>query len=441
MNHPATASNNEIGSWEKHRQILQNVPAAAVGFRGCYGLALAVEALRGDSFMPYGDHLFVPDATVRWASIVDIPRGIYTVNRATRELQWGAASRTCAAYGMPVLHGRGDGQAWDLLARPESAGWSRAAAFRPNAYNTQLFRVFTALQWAMTAWAFNHASRWLRSRDQYEKDGGLPPLPEASEASWAPRAYLAFPSSLREQLFDLATTVPGQPARLYIKDLREAFVRAVESGLTFVAPFTGRMLGIRNITWRDVAIRECRLADGTGREAVVRFGRQAQLLCSVGGSFKAGDPIGRETWELPKSWLRADLYSRWGLALDEIFVSPRIRDAYVAMWFDRHIIMTLKTGVIHAPALLAAPAALGHAVASELYWDVGPGMNYYNEEAEAFIFPPLRREYWDEYRGQVGDLAYDLTPTARFLKRRPQRPVTDRGRQPYTAQPVAAIPV
>jgi hypothetical protein len=420
----------ETKAWHDHARLLATVPKSEAGFRGCLGLALVVDSTHSDSWVEVDRRLFLPDWTLRWASLVDIPRIYFRLNEKPRPVQWASVRKTSLHFGRPVLR-RSPARGWDLVPEPGSGALD---SIDPRT-DPQLFRVFNALNWAMTSTAYHFRERWQHRRDDFyraaglerpagggmallfgeEPQGGLAP-PEA----WMPMAYVGFDEALAERLFDLATCVGmlnnDASSRCYPEAFQEAFLDALDADmLAYPAPFPGRVAQARPASHHGMPVLEVRLEGDEGQRAVARFSRQARLKVRAGQRVHQGEEVGRERLDLPQRWKRAKNWTslRWNMLLPRAVARVAPFDDYVRLWFERQI-LRVKPGFVHVPSGLVTLATVGASDEAELFWDVGHCRTYYREDCEAFVFPTIRLRYWDALRAALPGCVYaDFTPDDR----------------------------
>lgn len=434
-------------SWKNHRQLLRNMDPREAGYRGCIGLALIVNAVNADSWaeIPGGENdrrVFVPDRTVSWASLVDVPIGYFGLAGRKRDVHWASVRPTTLRYGLPALARETETVQCDFRAFPFDKARVKTAEGRPvtvyptpdalnPAHHPQLFRAFNALEWAMTTNAFAFRNRWQPKREEvakalgYEFDpakkllafGGGVYDGAARPQQWMPQAYIAFPARLKGEVFDRATRAPGPHGAepKYAYGLCEAFLAAVGQHLAYRAPFDGVVTSVDRGVYRGVPVLAFTLQGDRGEHEVVRFFRDTCLVRKPSRvRFKAGEVVAEERFDatLPTNWYtrdtpwRADRWDRWVPAL-----LPRRLDAVMRLWFERTAV-SLSPGLVHYPTQVASVAALGGAVDGELYWEVSNCLDYYADDCDAIVFPPVPIHNWYDLVGWLpGDVSYDLHPT------------------------------
>lgn len=450
----------EHESWRTHRDLTAVIAEDEAGYRGCLGLALLISSVGCDSWtqVPQGTATtltFVPDGTVSWASMVDVPVGYFRLAAKKREVHWAAVRPTSVRFGMPALVRGTETHQFDFRAFPFDKARVRAGGktlhVRPSpdalnpADHPQLFRVFNALEWAMTTTAFSFRKNWRPRRDKLAEALGYAYDPEqkllafgggiydgvARPYQWMPRAYIAFPDRVREAVYDRATRATGSPEMLpiYSEGLREAFVNDMGQYLAYRVPFAGRVAHVERTTYRGIPVLSFLLKGDRGERQVVRFFRDAcHVRKGVRAVFAAGDVIAEEKFDaaLPKNWYAMSPRVRWDKWTWSLV--PHRLDAVCRLWFDR-CGLQLKDGLVHYPAQIASLAALSSAVDGDLFWEVSNCLEYYAEDCDAVVFPTIQVRNWYDTSGSLpGDVFYDLTPNdPRFESYRDQsRRVADR---------------
>jgi hypothetical protein len=414
----------DLRAYQQHRGLLREVDFQYAGSRGCFGLALVVDATTHDSWLRVGEQMFLSDAVVRWATLVDVPSGGFRVDGPPREVHWATARPTTVRCGVPLLVPGSETVRADFRLNPGAVG-----SLTPEA-SPQLFRVFVGLEWAMTTTAFHHRHGWtahrgrlLRMLEVPKEDENEPVYLFGGDAyatiqrprDWMPRAYVAFPASCRrDRLFDLTTRHPGWEGPAYPYGLRDTFTSALGGGLSHRARFSGVVKSIRAVTCRGVSAVWVILSGDSGERDDVWFTDRAELP-RPGTRFKTGDPIGRETFQL--SGASATPAERWKETVRRLGAATT--DGLMRLWFDRQLV-ELEPGLVHAPLALASTAA-AHSEPGKLVWEVSAATEYYRDDCDAFVFPTVYTKRWDDLvGGLVGEVAYDLTPSdPRF---RPPRP-------------------
>lgn len=430
-------------AWKAHRELMLNVAREEAGYRGCIGLALIINAVGADSWaeIPGGENerrVFIPDNTVSWASIVDIPVGYFGLDGRKRDVHWASVRPTTVKFGMPALARETETLQCDFRAFPFDKAKVRThegdvvtVGPGPDALNTahypQLFRVFNALEWAMTTTAFAFRRNWQPKRDKVAKALGYEYDPEkkllafgggvydgaARPYQWMPQAYIGFPHHLREHVFDRATRATGSPQMLpvYSPGLREAFLNAMGQYLGYRAPFDGRVDRIDRAFYKGIPVLAFTLKGDRGEHEVVRFFRETcQVRKPVRTRFKAGDVVAEERFDmaLPEDWYERSPAMRWDKWLWSLM--PHRLDPVMRLWFERCAV-SLSPGLVHFPAQTASLAAFSSAVDGELFWEVSNCMEYYSDTCDALVFPTMQIRNWYDLSGWLpGDVAFDLNP-------------------------------
>ncbi len=420
----------EYAGFKKHKDVVFAVPAHEAGYRGCIGLGMCVDGQSSDSWIevrePTSTRLLVPDAGVRWASLVDVPPGFFRLSNeeSVREVHWAALRPTTMKFGVPTLAADTETVAGDFRAMPGTPG----ATITPA--TPREFRLFNALNWAMTSTAFAFRRGWQPFADKFRRAVGLEERIAQRKALmfgsgvfdavdrpgvWMPRAYIGFPAASREKLFHRSTRNHAAVIPMYSNSLQSEFCADLETGLGYVMPFDGVVASVSRAVYQDLPVLTITLVDEFGKTSVVRFGRHADVRCPVGVPVQAGTLVAREPIELPATWDAMSPAAKWDKFVLSAFRGMKF-DSFLRVWFERKI-LDLASGLVHVPAALAAPAGFFGSIESSLYWDVSPGMDYFDESLEAFVFPTLQIKTWHALVGVLpGDVAYDFTPgDKRFL--------------------------
>ncbi len=424
--------------WKEHRELLLNVPAEVAGFRGCIGIGLLITGTTGDSWIEKLNRIFLPDDTLRWVSLVDVPSDFIRLSgNRMREVHWASCTRTCNTFGMPhLISGEMGVTAWDFRTFPfdeapaELPGGGKTTVYREAdvlspSQEPQLFRCLNGIEWAMTSTAFHYRAPWRTRRAHFYRAASRDYDPaetlllfgerECSRvdrpAVWMPRAYLGFPESIADSLYEKviyrATGTEVTPNYPY--SLRQSFVDDMPGGSPYQARYDGQVVDVKRATYHGLPVL-CFLLeskDGTQRDTV-RFSQRARVHRPKWAEFKEGEVIAAETWNLPDHWSDRPLEKRWATYVADL-LGDRLC-AFIRIWFERQA-FRLRPGFLHMPSELVARAALSDADPSQLFFDVNRAMPYYQEACDSFVFPTLTIRAWDHLLGVLpGDVAYDLMP-------------------------------
>ncbi len=423
-----TARTPEQRAWQTHRSVLATVPPPELGRRGCIGLAMLVHSQHADSWLQLGDgedggrRTFVPDDTVAWASLVDVPGPYFNTGRAFKEVQWAAVRPTTVRYGVPALV-RDSERVADDFRSALLPGAGIDAAESP-----QLFRVFNALNWAMSSYAFAFRPAWRPGRPAlaaalgYDHDPDTPLLSYggatyaglAHPVQWMPRSFIAFPVELRDRLHDLSFNPPGANPDNPIgvpEGMRAAFVDDIGQYLAYRARFAGRVESVKRTMHQGWPAMEFVLSGDRGEREVVRFFRDScQVRKPVRARFEPGEVVAEERFSapLPEDWYSRGVENRWDRWVHRL-MSVRW-SAVLRFWFDRQGV-ELVPGFVHLPGQIASRAAVSSAVGQHLLWEVSGALEYYDDSCDAIVFPPIPVERWYDLSGFLpGDVAYDFAP-------------------------------
>lgn len=427
----------EHQSWKNHRELTLKVSGDAAGYRGCIGLSLVIDATTINSWIDNLDRRFAPDSTIKWVSLVDIPSGNFRqAALGRREIHWGTVRPTTTKFGVPMLARKTEERAWDFRGFPHDTlpGVQTSVSgdtLSPSKY-PQMFRVLNALDWAMTSTAFHFRHDWKPKRKAFYDQLEIPFQEEtktllfgeatydgvARPLDWMPRAYLAFPESVRPNLFTRAT----QPAMgqnlppFYTDGMKVAFVEAMGDYLGYRVNFGGKVHSITPTKTHGIPTLTVQLRGDRGESATVVFHRDAVVRKASGTKFKRMDTIAEERFvkPVPEDWYDRNWFTRWDKWVSKMI--PGRLDAYLRLWFDRQA-LSLLPGMIHLPAQISSIAALGSAIDSALMWELDSALEYYRTDCDACIFPTIQISRWDQLSGVLpGDVHYDFTPSdRRFL--------------------------
>jgi hypothetical protein len=195
--------------WKQDRLLRQRVPLRQT-WRGCLGLAALFHAVEHTEY-PTDAHALVPNRTITWLALRDIPPGHFPSVRAMnrRDVQYVNTATATLRHGMPVIDfTQNVREAWDLRFMPFGTyersvdGYgSETFCGRGDVLNCderpREFAVLNRLSAAMTRFAICAADShgrplrrpWSALRHQ-DQTALLPSLP----AQWMPRPYLSFPA-------------------------------------------------------------------------------------------------------------------------------------------------------------------------------------------------------------------------------------------------------
>ncbi len=459
---PPSVPSPEDESWNKHRQLLLQLPRSRV-WRGCMGLALVISDT--SSGVPKLGRFLVPDRDVRWISLLDVPPGHFRLRRP-REVHLASVHRTQIRFGMPTIGSR-PAAAVDFRFKPFGRVrlGVRVVEHWPDVLDPleqlQLFRVLNALNWGMTSTAFGHRADWRARREHFFAAIGEEFNPEtrillfgegrfdrvARPTAWMPRPFLAFKHVHRDRIFDWATRsglADGLPH--YSNSLKLRLCEDIGRLMPIQAPCSGRLVGAFRSVFHGLPALDLLFEDGRGERQVVKVTRNARILVLPSQVVQEGDLVASDgPEELPPGWNELGLYKRWRLLRRHL--QPRNVRSWVRLWYERQFV-TVEPNLVHVPSELAALAAQGHAVAQGLYWDLAPAMEYYNETADAFVFPTLKMKTWSQFSGVLpGDVAYDFAPSdprfvphSRHTRATPRRYRADRGNEEPAASPLIVSP-
>jgi hypothetical protein len=435
-------------AWTFHRRLTAAIPPGAA-WRGCIGLGLLASP---DAFIDLGDdaQLFVPDAAVAWAVLLDIPPGHWLGKN--RPVHYGAVFQTAFEDGLPELSvRRGHRLAFDFARLPYRAGREgKPSMDRLNMDDhPQLTQVFNGLELAMTSTAMRFRRRWANYRPQFLQqigaEGNDVPLlfgagPEGTVAPaevWFPRAYLGFPWSQAEALWRAETDAEKATEQPHLsRPLLQAFVGDVSRGLPLIAPFDGTFTGGGPETWEDVRCFRIDFETEGGTRCLYVSGR-ASLSIRPGEKVIANAVIGTEGLRRPPCWkgVRTQACREW-LARSVGYAQAQF---LLRAWWERQW-RYIRPDYVHAPADLVCWVAtrLLSADPSVLLWEVNRCQDYFRPDCNAFVFPTLTMRTWDQFHQALpGGLEGDFTPAdPRFQPLPPSEDLV-----PSTEAPAAAAGV
>jgi hypothetical protein len=440
----ADADTAEQQAWKTHRKLVRAIEEDEAGYRGCIGLGMIINSTNADSFKTFAStdgnaKIFMPDNTIAWASIVDIPIGYFKLKHGKREVHWATVRPTSQKFGMPQLAFGTESFSFDFRSFPFDPTRVRLGknvtdmipshdTLQPHQH-PQLMRLFNALNWAMTSTAFTFRKTWKPQRELLAKaldrdfkpdqrllafgDGVYDSV--ARPQQWMPRAYIAFPYDLWDEVYHRATRATGSADMLpvYSQGLREAFVDAMGKNCEYVSRFAGTVSSVEKIKYRGMTVLEFQLKGDRGEHETVRFLESCMIHKGRRTRFEAGEVIAEDKYKvnLPDDWYEISHRERWDRHISRLLVGKL--DHVCRLWFERCGIV-LEDGFVHFPSQIASLAALSGAVSGSLYWDVTDAMEYYREDCDAIVFPTLQMRNWHELSGALpGDVMYNFTPNDR----------------------------
>jgi hypothetical protein len=376
-------------------------------WRGCFGVALV--ATHPYSGVCRFGRLFVPDRDVRWVTVFDLPYGAPRIGVPHRS-RWAAVYRTRIRYGMPTLGGepelafafRGNlmhvGRTGKRLRRRIPQGWRH------------MLSVVAAIDRAMTQSAADGNAGASSNRERLDRVDNRQFVQRLRHPhACLPRPFLAFDEGHRGQLFPLATPSSSNGEVYFPPGLRRRLCMDVSRGLPVPAPFAGTLIGATTDRYHGDPVITLAFAAGD-RSISIRVSRRAHVQVPNGATVREGDVIASDLITgLPHGWHRLPTAVQSHLILSGSGSRAEL-DHFTRLWFERQF-LAIRPGILHVPAEIAAAAASGRAVDSELYWDLGQCMECYREIPDAFVFPPIRMPAWWKFRGVLpGEIACDFSP-------------------------------
>lgn len=406
---PAAGIENE--TWLRHRDLLVSVPFHAVGRRGCLGLGAAADNGDTDSWISRQSQIYIPDRDLRWFTVQDLPPG-HWLPAMDREVHLATVYRTTHQYGIPRI-GPDVVARFDVRRRP-AVRTAAAEALDPAAH-PQWVQIFNRINWAMTLAAAQKNGTWSIAKREFTRTWGRAAIPEAARlaarrlsrpAGWFPAPILGFPAALRDRLWERTTGI-GRELRHFPDAFKDAFLADLARQLPVYAPCDGVVAALdRRSGHQGVPATILTVRGPAGPASVVtRANFRAEV--SLGTTVAAGQLLGTAGVPLPASWSRGTNARRWARLVD-LF---GLRTEWVLRtWFAQQM-LPLMPGYVHLPSALAAPAALSSADDTALLWEVSAGFDYFDEESDAFIFPPVLCRHWDTFRLTLTeDLDLDVFP-------------------------------
>lgn len=114
----------------------------------------------------------------------------------------------------------------------------------------------------------------------------------------------------------------------------------------------------------------------------------------TGREFMSGDTICHlMSKKPPQLWSNGDDKDRWK-TLPQLF-DPNVRSYFLRTWFyGQRVRIPTKPHLFFWPADLVATAT-SKVQPAELWWDVAPAADYFDDQGEAAVLPPLRARHWD----------------------------------------------
>lgn len=409
-------------TWKYHRDLIVRVDQIAAGFRGFVGLGAVVADNPDDQTSRWiyrGNQVFVADSDVTWFTLQDIKRAAW---EGSRETHLAVIRRTTRSYDIPRI---GDPQQFYDFRRMPMEGTTDPMVIDP-VRDYQPTRIFNALNWACTSAAVHYSRGWSNLRSAFYDtlkldDTGTPALiygegyyQEAGKPEqWLPIPYLGFPLARQHEIWRWVVQAdPLLQTNVYHETLRDSFIASLSEGLPIECPVDGQVAWIDRRAERDgfpcwtIAIRD---RNGVVYEIITLI--DPRLNVSRGTTVKQGTIIGYDGPHLPADWHGMTNFRRWSQILPGIFA--RALPWVIRVWFMRAQ-RVIVPGYVHMPVTIAAPAALGCADTNLLFWDLEPSVEAcFNAQLEAFIFPPIAVERWDQFKIPLTcDIELDLTPVA-----------------------------
>lgn len=420
----------EHEAWKRHRNVIGALTQGDSVFRGCVGVALLINSQTSDSWITLGDkRTFVQDSHVGWATMTDVPPGYFQVDNARRRpVSWATVRKTSNEFGVPSLKRGAEGfRAWDFRALKRLRDNDLPVL---NAeHEPQLFRCFNAINWAMSSVAFSYnrdlsyAVPAFRSAvsELYDVEpkgdvmlcaGSSIYDGAAYPEQWMPKPYLGFKRDVASQVFDRATTMKRGQKDRYSYSLCDAFLTAMADNLAYRPAFAGSVGQIVRKLYLDgkIPVIEVTLHGDRGEYEVIRMSERGKMLKAHNQRFTAGSAVAEERLDAPlrPDWHDMPVQTRMLESVGRLLgrhVEPVLR-----LWFERQAV-ELMDGFVHYPSAIASAAALSSASESALFWEIEDSLDYYRDDCDALVFPPVASDRWFNLSGWLpGDVKYDLTP-------------------------------
>jgi hypothetical protein len=411
----------EQESWKAHRKFVrENVSVDACGYRACIGIAML--SLGGEIIaLPDGDGIrtFVANNDAKWLTLVDVPVGHWTLHAEKREVHVAAVRQAERKFGLPFL--TSVEHEYDFRKYP--CVGSAVDTVDPS--DLQAFKVFNALERAMTSTACHFRQEWAGTKPAW-KDFSGSDVPFAFGESgktnferpqlWMPRPFFGFPYQDKSKIFDRVTGI-GVARPVYPRGLLVRFVEALEGNLAYYAKFNGQVAEVTRTSHCGQRTLMLRLVGERGEQDFVPLHEASAVLHKgLGERFEFGDAIAIQAVQrgLPSRWRNMNFENK----CDHIQELPEFHHI-ARTWFEREAISVLP-GVVHYPSQIAG-LAVTQSLDVELYWELRKAsIAYVRDDCEALIFPTIQIAKWDELTGVLpGEVNYDFTPKdTRFIPRK-----------------------
>jgi hypothetical protein len=411
--------------WCDHRDLLRHISANDVGFRGCLGLGLLADNGHSAEWPARGSRVFIPDRDVTWLTMQDIPRGRWR-SASDRNVQLACVRKTKMRFGLPTL---GEPEhSFDFRRMPFSRFTRRGEVVQPgpdtldSENHPQWFTVFNKINRTMSSTAFAYRLHWKRHRKLLDGTSAVLGRKTGVEngmffdfitppAAWMPKAFIGFHMAAKSKLFDQCTDNRGESLdRLYTDTFKDCVLADIDARMPVHAPIDGAIVEIKRM--RDLVIPhlEVRFAGPKKTTGTVKVFTTFTASVLKGQEVKAGDVIGYDSPPRPRDWENMPPAYRWNHVLPEMF--GHYMGQVLCLWFERQIIQ-LQPGYVHLPVHLALPAAAAGGCDQMLYWAADPSdaLDYYDEAMDAFVFPTISLDSWDQFRlAPDGVTEFNLLP-------------------------------